>query len=75
MPFASPSRWINWDFPTPESIIDKTLEIFGTGVKIAIEAAIMATDAGEVEPGEEVVSRAGTYKGLDAAIVAKTATA
>jgi len=73
VPFAPPSRWINWDFPTPESIIDKTLEIFGTGVKIAIEAAIMATDAGEVEPGEEVVSCAGTYKGLDTALVVKTA--
>jgi hypothetical protein len=55
LPLAPPSRWINWDFPTPESIIDKTLEIFGAGVKIAIEAAIMATDAGEVDPEAEVV--------------------
>lgn len=71
-PFAPPSRSINWNHPTPESIIDKTLEIFGAGTKIAIEAAIMATDAGEVNEGEEIVSCAGTYKGLDTALVVKT---
>lgn len=72
-PFAPPSRSINWKYPTPESIIDKTLEIFGAGTKIAIEASVMATDAGEVEAGEEIVSCAGTYKGLDTALVVKTA--
>jgi hypothetical protein len=72
-PFAPPSRSINWEYPSPEGIIDKTLEIFGAGTKIAIEAAIMATDAGEVDAGEEVVSCAGTYKGLDTALVVKTA--
>ena len=72
-PFAPPSRSISWEQPTPEGIIDKTLEIFGAGTKIAIEAAVMATDAGEVEEGEEVVACAGTYKGLDTALVVKTA--
>jgi hypothetical protein len=72
-PFAPPTRSINWEFPTLEGIIDKTLEIFGAGTKIAIEAAVMATDAGEVDAGEEVVSCAGTYKGLDTALVVKTA--
>jgi hypothetical protein len=72
-PFAPPTRSINWEFPTPEGIIDKTLEIFGAGTKIAIEAAVMATDAGEVDAGEEIVSCAGTYKGLDTALVVKTA--
>ena len=43
-PFAPPSRSINWDYPTPECIVDKTFEIFG----------------------------AGTYKGLDTALVVKT---
>jgi len=33
----------------------------------------MATDAGEVNEGEEVISCAGTYKGLDTALVVKTA--
>lgn len=72
-PFAPPSRSIYWDDPTPESVIDKTLEIFGSGTKIAIEAAIMATDAGEVDEGEEIISCAGTYKGLDSALLVKTA--
>lgn len=71
-PFAPPSRSINWNYPTPECIIDKTLEIFGAGTKIAIEAAIIATDAGEVNEGEEIASCAGTYKGLDTALVVKT---
>ncbi|MDH7477631.1 MAG: pyruvate kinase alpha/beta domain-containing protein [Candidatus Bathyarchaeota archaeon] len=70
-PFAPPTRSINWEYPTPEGIIDKTLEIFGAGTKIAIEAAVMATDAGEVSAGEEIVSCAGTYKGLDTALVVK----
>lgn len=72
-PFAPPSRFISWEHPTPEGIIDKTLEIFGAGTKIAIEAAVMATDAGEVGEGEEIVSCAGTYKGLDTALIVKTA--
>ncbi|MEM1565937.1 MAG: pyruvate kinase alpha/beta domain-containing protein [Candidatus Bathyarchaeia archaeon] len=72
-PFAPPSRSIGWNYPTPEGVIDKTLEIFGTGTKIAIEAAVMATDAGEIDEGEEIVSCAGTYKGLDTALLVKTA--
>ena len=71
-PLAPPSRSINWDYPTPEGVVDKTLEIFGAGTKIAIEAAVMATDAGLLDEGEEVVSCAGTFKGLDTALVVKT---
>ena len=51
----------------------KTLEIFGAGTKIAIEVAIMATDAGVLGEGEEIISCAGTYKGLDTALVVRTA--
>lgn len=72
-PLAPPSRAIKWDYPTPEAIMDKTLEVFGAGTKIAIEAAVMATDAGEVSEGDEIVSCAGTYKGLDTALVVRTA--
>jgi hypothetical protein len=71
-PLAPLSRSIDWSYPTPEGIIDKTLEVFGAGTKIAIEAAVMATDAGEVDEGEEVASCAGTYKGLDTALIVKT---
>ena len=72
-PFVPPSRAAGWNYPTPEGVIDKTLEVFGAGTKIAIEAAIMATDAGKIDEGEEIASCAGTYKGLDTALVVKTA--
>ena len=70
-PFAPPSRSIKWTYPTAEGIVDKTLEIFGAGTKIAIEVAIMATDAGQVNEGEEIISCAGTFKGLDTALVVR----
>ncbi len=72
-PFAPPTRSIDWNFPTPEAVVDKTLEVFGAGTKIAVEAAVMVTDAGEVAEGEEVVVCAGTFKGLDTALVVRTA--
>ena len=71
-PLAPPSRSISWEQPLPETIIDKVLGIFGQGIKIAIEASLMATDSGAVNRGDLVVSLGGTFKGLDAAIVAKT---
>lgn len=72
-PFAPPSRSIQWDTPTPEGMVDRTLELFGAGTKIAIEVAVMATDAGEVTEGEEIISCAGTFKGLDTALVVRAA--
>lgn len=72
-PFAPPSRSIKWDNPSPEGVMDKTLDVFGAGTKIAIEVAIMATDAGEIDEEEEIISCAGTYKGLDTALVVRTA--
>jgi len=53
--------------------LGKTLELFGAGTKIAVQIAVMATDAGIVKEGEEVISMAGTYKGLDTALVLKGA--
>lgn len=63
-----------WDAPTPNTYIDHLLGggVFGQGVKIAIEAAVMATDAGYLSPGMEVISLGGTYKGLDTALIVKT---
>ena len=70
-PFAPPSRSLNWDL-TLEGVVEKTLELFGSGTKIAVEAAIMATDAGEIEEGEEVIFCAGSFKGLDTALLVRT---
>lgn len=69
-PFAPPSRMIGWNYPTPETLLDRALDVIGPGFKISIEAALMATDAGEVDDGEDIISAAGTFKGLDTAIVA-----
>lgn len=74
MPFAPPSRYLSWNYPSPEGIIDKTLELFSAGTKVAIASALMATDAGETKEGEEIISCAGTYKGLDTALVVKATT-
>ena len=71
-PLAPPSRSLSWEHPLPEVIIDKVLGIMGQEIKIAIEASLMATDEGAVNRGDIVISLGGTFKGLDAAIVAKT---
>jgi len=70
-PLAPPSRSLGWNAPTPEAMLDRALELFGAGTKIAIEASVMAADAGEVQDGEEVISCAGTYKGLDTALAVR----
>jgi hypothetical protein len=70
-PFAPPSRSLDWNYPTAEGVVDKTLEVLGAGIKIAIEAAVIATDASEVGEGEVIISCAGTFKGLDTALVVR----
>jgi hypothetical protein len=72
-PFAPPSRMIKWEYPTPEAMVDKTLELFGAGTKIAVEVSIIAADSGAVADGEEIISCAGTFKGLDTALVVRAA--
>ena len=50
-------------------IIANTLRIFGEGVKVACEIALMAADAGLVCTDEDIISIAGTSRGADSAIV------
>ncbi|MFQ6090923.1 MAG: hypothetical protein ACE5LD_05740, partial [Candidatus Bipolaricaulia bacterium] len=71
-PFAGVGRALGWEAPVPATFIDKTLELFSSGTKIAIEAALMAADAGALEENEETVTLGGTYKGLDTALVVRT---
>jgi len=55
-------------------VVAETLEaVGGYGFKTAVEAALMATDSGTVPPAIDVISIAGTDKGADTAIVARTA--
>ena len=71
-PFGGIGRALGWEAPVPAAFVDKTLELFSAGTKIAIEVAVMATDAGALGEGEEVITLAGTYKGLDTALVVRT---
>lgn len=53
--------------PSPLSIITQALIM--AGVKVNVEIAVKACDAGLVSPGERVVSVAGSHEGLDTAVV------
>lgn len=51
-----------------EEIIAHTLRIFGQGMKVALEIAMMAADAGLVRTDVPVVSIAGSSNGADTAV-------
>lgn len=53
----------------PAEIMAQTLRMLGQGVKVCIEVAGMALDAGLIPYGEEVITIGGTVEGADAAIV------
>jgi hypothetical protein len=64
------------DHPLPPShaigdVAALTLRTFGQGMKVALEIAAMAADAGLVRTDEEVISIAGTGRGADTAVVLK----
>lgn len=69
--FAGADRALRMQFGGvyPSEIMAQTLRIFGQGVKVATEIAIMALDAGLIPYGQEVVAIGGTAEGVDAAIV------
>ena len=46
-----------------------TLKLFGEGMKVVIEIAAMAADAGLIKSGEEVIAIGGSARGADTAIV------
>ncbi|OGO43721.1 MAG: hypothetical protein A2137_01570, partial [Chloroflexi bacterium RBG_16_58_8] len=46
-----------------------TLRTFGQGMKVCLEVAAMAADAGLVRTDEEVISIGGTGRGADTAVV------
>ena len=69
--FAGLSRAMRDKFETHVlgDIIANTLRIFGQGMKVACEIALMAADSGLVCIDEDVISIAGTSSGADTAIV------
>ena len=50
-------------------LVAHLLRIFGEGMKVVVEIAMMAADAGLVRTDEEVIAVAGTGKGADTAVV------
>ncbi|MBN1382027.1 MAG: hypothetical protein JXA41_10155 [Deltaproteobacteria bacterium] len=56
-----------------DEIMAYTLRTFGQGTKVAIELALMATDAGLIRTDENVISIGGTAHGADTALVIKPA--
>ena len=53
----------------PAEIIASSLRILGQGMKVCVEIACMALDAGLIPYGEEVISVAGSVHGADTACV------
>ena len=50
-------------------VIANTLRIFGQGMKVVPEIALMAADAGLVRTDEDIIAIAGTGRGADTAVV------
>jgi len=53
----------------PAEIIAQSLRMLGQGVKVCVEIACMALDAGLVPYGQEIVAVAGSATGADTALV------
>jgi hypothetical protein len=52
-----------------EETVANTLRIFGQGMKVVCEIALMAADAGLVRTDEDIIVIAGTGRGADTAVV------
>lgn len=71
--FGSLGRGVRNKFNTyqVDEIIASTLRIFGSGVKVAIELSLMASDAGYLENIDEVIALGGCNDGVDSALILK----
>lgn len=58
--------------PTLATIIRMCLKMISSGTAVCVSAALMATDNGLLREGEEVVAAAGSWIGLDTALVVRT---
>jgi len=58
-----------WGTYEIDEIVAQTLRIFGEGVKVCVEIALMAADAGLVRVGEPCIAIGGTGCGADTALV------
>ncbi len=63
---AVKQKWNTYAF---EEMVTNTLRLFGEGMKVVCEIAMMAADAGLVRTDEEVICIGGTGRGADTAVV------
>jgi hypothetical protein len=57
----------------PSGIIAQTLRFFGQGMKVVVEIAAMAADAGVIPVDRDIIVVAGSNRGADTAVVIKPA--
>ncbi len=71
--FSGVNRAIQAKFDTmyPAGIMAQTLRLFGQGMKVVVEIAAMAADAGVIPVDKDIMVIAGTGKGADTAAVVK----
>jgi len=62
-----------WSTMYPPGIMAQTLRLFGQGMKVVVEIAAMAADAGVIPVDEDVVVVAGSNRGADTAVVLRAA--
>jgi len=58
-----------WGTYEIDEVVAQTLRIFGQGMKVCAEIALMAADAGLVRVGEPCIAISGTGRGADTAVV------
>lgn len=57
----------------PVEIMAAALRMLGQGVKVCVEIAVMALDAGLIPYGEDIIAVAGTGTGADTALIIRPA--
>jgi hypothetical protein len=69
------ARAVRMKFGTMQAteFISFGLRLMGEGTKVAVEVAVMAADAGLIPADKDVIAIAGTYKGVDTALLVKPA--
>jgi len=60
-------------FPTLAALIRLCLGMISSGTAVSVTATMMATDNGLLKEGEEVMAVAGSWVGLDTAVVVRAA--
>lgn len=62
-----------WNTIGPVELIANALRILGEGVKVCVEIAVMAADAGLIPVDRDIVSVGGTGSGADTALILRPA--